>query len=334
MATHRARSNLWWRGVTSVNAVGSGLILLVIVGAWLAVLVPMALRSHDSATSLRSADRFGVAMRVLARRGAGRDVLMPRRGASGAVLSGGPATSARGGDAGARRSGRRGLARMADTVRSRLVAVRPRQRDVVRSAAERRRRTLLVLLAVALVSLVAGMVGPAGLLAVHVVADLLLLTFVVHLRRQAVLRAGRRAVEGRLLAGGRSPAPRSVPAARTVPRVRVAGVPDRMPQRPAPLATPLPAPAARYDEPVPAATGTDGPSSATSWNATAWSPVPVPPPTYVGKPVAPARRTRVLDLTRPGQWTAAMEQDEGLSILDDGPDLDEILDRRRAVNDW
>ena len=31
-----------------------------------AVLVPMALRSHDSATSLRSADRFGDAMRVLA----------------------------------------------------------------------------------------------------------------------------------------------------------------------------------------------------------------------------------------------------------------------------
>ena len=67
----------------------------------------------------------------------------------------------------------------------------------------------------------------------------------------------------------------------------------------------------------------------------AWSPVPVPPPTYVGKAMAPARRTRVLDLTRPGQWTAAMEGEElDLSAIDDGPELDEILDRRRAVNDW
>src|SRR4051795_8480488 len=64
--------------------VGSGLILLVIVGAWLAVLVPMALRSHDSASSLSSVDRFSDAMRVLSRReqsgrAAARTFVLPAR---------------------------------------------------------------------------------------------------------------------------------------------------------------------------------------------------------------------------------------------------------------
>src|SRR3954451_18361289 len=64
--------------------VGSVLILLVIVGAWLAVLVPMALKSHDSSTSLSSVDRFSDASGGLARReqrgrsGARRSVLPPR----------------------------------------------------------------------------------------------------------------------------------------------------------------------------------------------------------------------------------------------------------------
>ncbi|TAL12898.1 MAG: hypothetical protein EPN99_16430, partial [Frankiales bacterium] len=47
---------------------GSGLILLAIVGAWLAVLVPMALRRYD-ASNLGTVDRFHDAMRVLSRRG-------------------------------------------------------------------------------------------------------------------------------------------------------------------------------------------------------------------------------------------------------------------------
>lgn len=63
---------------------GSGLILLGIAGAWLAVLVPMALRSHQSARALSSADRFSDAMRVLSRReqqgrGGARSVVVPRR---------------------------------------------------------------------------------------------------------------------------------------------------------------------------------------------------------------------------------------------------------------
>ena len=49
---------------------GSGLILLVIVGAWLAVLVPMALRSSDVTNAIGSVDKFHDAMRVLSRRDA------------------------------------------------------------------------------------------------------------------------------------------------------------------------------------------------------------------------------------------------------------------------
>lgn len=249
---------------------GNGLILLVFVGVWLAVLVPMALRSHDQATSLRSTDRFSDAMRVLSRRPGGRDVLIPRHGTE-PVLS-------------ATRTPR---------------PVPPVEPVVPLTASQRRLRVLTVLLAVALVTLVGSFVAPL-MLAVHLLTDLLLIAFVVHLRRQAVLRSQR--------------------VRRTPVRARVVGIPDRMPRRPAALRNALPAPAARYE---------DRPLSTASW-----SPVPVPLPSYVGKAtasVAPARR--VLDLTRPGRWSAESD-DVGLELFDDGPELDEILDRKRAVSGW
>jgi hypothetical protein len=111
-------------------------------------------------------------------------------------------------------------------------------------------------------------------------------------------------------------APAAAPAA-----PRVAGIPDRMPKRPEPLGITLPAPAARYDD--------AGPITVDA----SWSPVPVPPPVYVGKAKAPSRPPRVLDLTKPGEWTASLE-DSGLDILEEGPELEEILDRRRVAGDW
>ncbi|HUR51708.1 MAG TPA: hypothetical protein VMZ11_06265 [Mycobacteriales bacterium] len=246
---------------------GSGLILLVIVGAWLAVLVPMALRSHESSSQLTSVDRFSDAMRVLSRRESGaRAVVMPRKplGTSG-------------------------------------------QRATV---AERRRRTLMVVLGSALLTLGLALLGVTMMLVLHVGCDLLLVGFVVHLRRQAVLKAERTARQR-----ARESA---VPAQRRAPGT--VGVPERMPRRPEPLTATLPAPATRYDE-APVVVDTS------------WSPVPVPPPTYVGKPAAPSRPPRVLDLTKPGEWAAALE-DSGLDILDDGPELEEIIDRRRAANGW
>jgi hypothetical protein len=277
--------------------VGSGLILFAIVIAWLIVLVPMALRSHDNSTYAKSADRFSHAMRVLSRRSS-RDVVVPRRPYSSLVVS-------------ETRS-----ERPARIPEERVVVDEPLEEHVPLTAAQRRARTLALLSGLALVTLGLALAGLRVALYAHVLCDLLVVAFVVHCRKQAVLRAQRRAA--------RPPARAAVPV--RTPVARIAGIPDRMPSRPAPLTVPLPAPAARYeDTPSPAAaTGTDS-----------WDPVPVPPPTYVSKPIAPQRERRVLDLTKPGEWTAALEgEDVGLEIFDDGPELDEILERRRAAGDW
>lgn len=267
---------------------GSGLILLVIVGAWLAVLVPMALRSHESSSSLGTVEKFHDAMRVLSRREAvtraqDRTVVVPPRPAAAP----GP-----------------GL-----------------------SPAARRRRVLLVLLVVALLTLVGALTGPRWLLAPHLVADLLIGAYVGYLRDQTVRRAER---EWRAALGERRPArpeqrvSLAAQAAAGVSRPsRVAGVPERMPSRAAAGLTPLARPAARTQDRVPApARGAQG---------EAWSPVPVPLPAYLTASKAPRR---VLDLTRSGEFSdgvAAAERD--LGIDDQGPALEEILDRRRAVND-
>jgi hypothetical protein len=277
----------------------AGLILLVIVGAWLAVLVPMALRSHDSATSLKSADRFGDAMRVLSRR-SGRDVLIPRRPYDSLVVS--------------------------ETKSPRPAPVEPRESGR-QLAARRRRRTLLVLAGVSWVTLVLAVMGVSWMLPMQIASDLLVVAFVVHLRKQARLRAQRRTAQRRPVHRPVPAAP-AAPAAFTPPAPRVEGIPSRLPARPAPLAAPLPAPAARYeDKPLVA-------NSATPVGGAPWSPVPVPPPMYVGKAAAPRRPPRVLDLTKPGEWTAALEGDEDLDLTAEGPELDDILDRRRTVSGW
>ncbi|MCW2545061.1 MAG: hypothetical protein JWM40_2613 [Frankiales bacterium] len=268
----------------------AGLILLVIVGAWLAVLVPMAVHRHDSAASLKSADKFGDAMRVLSRRST-RDVVVPRRPADSLVVS-------------ATRSPRPLLAEPRSTGRQ--------------LAAQRRRRTLAILGGAAWLTLVLAVVGIPGALVAHVVVDLLVVGFVVHLRKQALLRTQRRNAE---LRRARVPAPRRAST--------VEGIPARMPVRPAPIEVSLTIPAARYEDkpavPVAATVGTGAP----------WSPVPVPIPTYVGKATAPRRPPRVLDLTKPGEWTATLEgEDQEIDLTADEQGLDDILDRRRAVNDW
>lgn len=80
--------------------------------------------------------------------------------------------------------------------------------------------------------------------------------------------------------------------------------------------------------------------------ADGWTPVPVPLPTYVSKPVAP-RPAGTVDLTRPGAWTDAQLATEvpeqrpasaaGMgALLDDAEAADDQLDailHPRAVND-
>ena len=289
---------------------GSGLILLVIVGAWLAVLVPMALRSSDAANALGSVDKFHDAMRVLSR----RDARAAAREAEDEVPPDPP-----GGGEPAPVPYRRSSASSPEAARARA------------HAAARRVKVLVVLVALAVLTLVGAVVGPLWLLAPHLLIDLLLAGYVVHLRRLAVARAERdwrAAMAARAAAAPRRTRERVVAPAVRHP-VHVAGVPDRMPPRPLPLGALVPPPAARVEQAVPSY---DAAVAVRGAQGAAWSPVPVPIPTYLTAPTAPRR---VVDLTRPGAYAdglAAAEREVG--IVDEGPQLDEILDRRRAVNDW
>ena len=364
---------------------GSGLILFLIVGMWLAVLVPMWLKSHDSSTNLSSVDRFSDAMRVLSRRhvsvGDRRTLLMPPR--PQAVLSAGPTSLI----SPAQERAARIEAALAKTVPGGPVFADPRVAVVTgprvivdpaprslaetlrrpSTAAQRRLRTLVMLLSTGVVTLLSGLVGPGSLLVLHGLVDAAGVAFVVHCRRQALRRVGRPipatsasraqpsvrrepqaatpvARPAAPMAAPVSPAvgsaltlsvtrPVVVPAARSLVE-RVAGIPDRMPSRPAALTAFVPAQSARYeDERRPVAPAV--PSSAAQVHGQVWSPVPVPVPMYVTAPMAPARPERVLDLTHPGKWSDALaSDDEGLSSFADDHQLDELLGRRRAGGDW
>ncbi|MDX6225801.1 MAG: hypothetical protein QOE64_2177, partial [Frankiales bacterium] len=60
----------------------SGVIVVVIVAMWAALLVPMWLRRHEEADQLGSIDRFSAAMRILSRQdkqAGARSLVVPRR---------------------------------------------------------------------------------------------------------------------------------------------------------------------------------------------------------------------------------------------------------------
>lgn len=60
-----------------------------------------------------------------------------------------------------------------------------------------------------------------------------------------------------------------------------------------------------------------------------WSPVDVPLPTYVTAPKA-VRAHRVIDLTRPGEWTEAQKQAEEARLRAVAPSSDEVFDQVAA----
>lgn len=284
---------------------GSGLILLVIVGAWLAVLVPVALRSQES-SSQSTVEAFHDAMRVLS-----------RRESPVSVVGSEP--------------------------------VEPVTTSTGLSPAARRRRVLLGLIGLALLSLLGAVLGPLWVLGVHVGADLLVIGYVGHLRHLAVLRRDRerrdrrrRAVTesvqlavasrvagqegpgrdepavvaasvrttdaGAVVAAARRAQARG-PAVAGAARAqsRIAGVPDRMPSR-AVVGTAL------YSLPV-EETPDEVVEPARGAQGAAWSPVPVPLPAYLTAPVAPRRAP------------AAARSD------DQGERRNESVERKRAVND-
>jgi len=331
--------------------VGSGLILLVIVAAWLAVLVPMALRSHDSGAAMSSVDKFSDAMRVLARREAAARsraaavVLPPRpegspEGGRGATLRRLAAQARQAAQQAlavghlALRAGLRVLRSGYLALRSGLLALRSpaadrgsARRPGPLTPAERRRRVLLTLVGAAAVTGVAALVGPSVLLYLHLLVDALLVGFVVSLRRRAVLAAPDRRKTVELpehSRGGpeRTRRPGQPASYRTdddadVPDVGrstdVEAVAGAAQVADVGARTPAPSTAARHDDPLPAARTADA-------RGGAWQPVPVPVPIYVTAPAAPRR---IVDLTRTGARSEG-ELAEGA----------EPAEHKRAVNDW
>jgi hypothetical protein len=345
--------------------VGSGLILLVIVAAWLAVLVPMALRSNDTSTSLSSVDRFSDAMRVLSRRDAAARARVSRAHRYGLGDDDDELPRALDADDDVDEDwGEWAEWDERPTLRERAgrllapVAARLRRRSRRRATpAVRRRRLLVTLIGLAVVTLVGGLVGPGQLLVVSAVLAGLVALFVVQLRRLQVRRlaATRRAAAAAACSEVPAPGPR--PGSRSV-RVSSASVPADVPAPapaveqplfdqealeepgvataalPAPVLDPLTDPAAVPVAEVadlPAAVG-DEPTHTRRRPAAAlgapWSPVPLPPPTYVTAPTAPRR---IVDVTRPGAWSQPPVDAEPAAR--DGRNS-AAGERRRAVNDW
>ena len=317
----------------------SAVILAVIVIMWAVVLVPMWLRRHDAATESRSVDRFSAAMRVLSRRsssGSERYVLMPRRESAAASAS-------------VHVSG--ASAPPAPSVARAPRAARPAAPRRKASLAVRRRRVLVVLLAIGFLTMVLAAAGVMGWV-LPIVVDLVVVAFMVHLRVQAkrsaaLARARRRAAGSADVAGSASPAaaPVTPTAARYAERLAQAAAAPPVVASPvveAPVVEPavvepaaMSAEVAAADDVPVEATGTD--------DAAAWKPVPVPRPTYTMKPPAPPR---YYPPVRPdsdaddvpaaagglGDETVAAHAEVRADDEDEGQ-LDEILTHRWAVND-
>jgi hypothetical protein len=240
---------------------GNGLLYAAIVGAWAAYLIPLWLRRQDD--SAAGADRVSAAMRVLSRRTPPlpqqRYLLRPRSAPPLPVVK------------------RSGHTRPAVPT----VTTAPQSRSVDTLS---RRRQVLIVLGIALLTAVIG--GDLGVVPwpVAVAVSALLVAYVIKLRtlaRRALAAArSRRAHADRPVRVGRAAAPAeraqrriSVPAQQVAPGVR----------NPADDSTRSPA---------------DG-----------WDPVPVPLPTYVTAPKA-VRAVRTIQLPGEGAWTSARLRDE------------------------
>jgi hypothetical protein len=295
----------------------SGVIVVVIVTLWGSLLIPALVRRHDSVPEVRSVDRFSYALRILSRRTpyvpGRREVLVPARSkeARSPLVSPAPGFVA---DLPAASPSRPQLAR-AEARRAALAA--------------KRRRTLLALSAAFVLCLSLAVWSGGRWWLTLGISTVLLVMYVTHLRTEAQQLA---AIERRRAQARRR--------ARPAPQARQA----RTAARPAPRRAESAAGWEREHEQQ-VAVPDDG----------SWEPVRVTLPTYVTKPVV--SRPTVAPPT--GSWSdgLAMEQraaryasargevydqmsDDGLLGLGDEDEvllvidgLDDILERRRAVND-
>jgi hypothetical protein len=283
----------------------SSFVFVAIVGLWAAHLLPQWIRRRDALGASRGADRHSSALRVLGRRrrtpGGGRSTapLLPSIPVVAAPVVRAPAP---------------GPASLLDPEPQWAPAGLPTG-DV---AARRRRLVLVALAAFTLLSMIGAVAGVVPTF-VAVVGVLLLGLDLAALRAVAVAGERRRAVEAeqaRREAGAERA--RQARLAREAARARAAEAVVRE-ARDAPTQE-IPV------VPVPAA------SEEVAVDAT-WTPVPVPPPTYTLKPVAPRPQPAPLEpALDPAAQPAAAAPAQLRLVPEPEVDLDSVLDRRRAVN--
>jgi hypothetical protein len=285
--------------------VGSGIIYAGLIGLWAAYFIPRWLRRHEELSESRSVEKFDHAMRILSRRDPTPDkryVVMPPKPE--------PAPST-----------------LPTRTRARVPAQRfaPVRRPRIGAAAMRRRRILAALVLVTVLTAVLAPLTPVpwwapALLLVLTVADLVHLR--VQVRRSREVTRTRQAVR------------RSVRS-----RIMRFDALDRLMSVRRELAEERAAEEARWEAAEEALRlDREAEERRVAAEAAGWSPVPVPLPTYVSKPMAPRRtpaprvETELFDQhldTRavPASMSALVDDAE---VADD--QLEAII-ARRAVND-
>ncbi len=291
---------------------GSGLIYAAIAIMWAAVLIPMWLRNHDTATENRSAERFGQAMRVLSRKEQDENDHMNTadddQGRQRDAKPVAPATPEPRSVPTPTRSDRPTTARRPQ----------PRQRPQ-RSMAQRRARTLGVLAGLLLVLAIAAVATPVPWWAPLPVAALVV-AFVVHLRVQALQQQRRRSSTTRGSVG------RPRRGQTDSPEQRVATSEARV-SAGSSKALVVETKGTRSEADV----AVDGSADDTE----TWRPNPLPLPTYVTAPKA-VRPIKVIDLTTPGAWTSGRFLEDDLTDEDllaaeiAGDELDALLEQEVA----
>ena len=304
---------------------GSGLIYAAIAIMWAAVLIPMWLRNHDTATENRSAERFGQAMRVLSRKDGGpiRDEEASEEGEQLSRQTR-PATKQ--------------VARATSAAKNRRQQRPPR---APLTLIQRRARTLGVLAGLTFVTVLVAAVTPLPWWAA---APFVVLTvaFVVHLRIQARQRVQRHRAGGARVSSPRPSAASSAdnPDSRgsAVQRPRVADEQRESRDKSGVVQGPSRAVVVeRKGDATTAASAEPSETVASGDDADeeAWRPNPLPLPTYVTAPKA-VRPIKVIDLTTPGAWSSGRLFDDDMAdedllaaqVAED--ELDALLDQEIA----
>lgn len=291
---------------------GSGLIYLAIVIVWAAILIPMFLRSRDAALEDRSVERFDHAMSILSQQEEAELPQAPEYRAADPRKD-----EAQHRETLPAQTSRRRVTTDQAVEQPAGPAKRVRRQP---SLARRRARTLITLLALTVVVALLAFTPFVPLWAPLPFA-VLLVSFVVHLRNQAVRQQrGRQSPAAERLevsAPERAPAEgqSAQPHESSRPVTRTEFVPG--PSRAVVVET-------KGTGAVASADSTSDPDSLLA-DDEAWRPNPLPLPTYVTAPKA-VRPIRVIDLTTPGAWTSGR-------LLDDDSVMEDVLAEQVASDE-